>query len=398
MFVLPGCDMRESHRTALNPPYTVELISTEEGIAALENDWNRLTDRAESPNVFMTYDWFRAWTKELRSDDGSGRLQFYVLSIKQNATIVGIAPLVRRIVSRSGLRVRKLEFVTYHSDYNEFVVGNDVRSLSRAVMDFLARSKRDWDLLDLTDLRDQGDTIAAMETAAVSARLPYKLFPEEIGCPYMPIDAPWSETWKRRRLLFARRASERLEKSAAEGYRVRFVDQPHLERKLLQRIIAVEAQKHVGGQLSAPFIGRYPEVFQSLFDALGPRGFIVIVLVEKHGELVAWDFHYRCGSKLWGYLTAYNHAFAHLSPGTVLLCNAIDYGFAHGCDEFDFLRGMDKYKMRWTSSVRRNRRMILWNRRWISRLAALALLRQRARLLSQSSTPSDDVRPANVVP
>ena len=94
--------MHDRNGIALNPSYTVEVISTEAGVAALENDWNRLTDCAENPNVFMTYGWFRTWTKGLISEAGSEHLQPYVLSIKQNQAVVGIAPLVRRMSPASG--------------------------------------------------------------------------------------------------------------------------------------------------------------------------------------------------------------------------------------------------------------------------------------------------------
>ena len=255
--------------------------------------------------------------------------------------------------------MRKLEFADYHSDYNELVIGMEVRSLTGAVMEHLAGLAGEWDLLDLTDLRDEGDRVAAMETAAVSAGLPHRLFFETIGCPYMPMDAPWSETQKKKHLRFARRAFLGLHERAGEGFRLRVVDRPQLEEGLLERMIAVEAQKQVDGRLSKPFIGSYPEVFRSLFDTLGPHGLIAIIVLEKFDRLVAYRFLYVCGTKLWDYQTAYDREYSELSPGTLLISAAIDYGFEHGYDEFNFLRGVDKYKMRWATGIRRNRRMIL---------------------------------------
>ena len=65
VFLLIGHNMDDAREIAPNAPHTVELISTQEGVAGLEDDWNRLSACAESPNVFMTYSWFRAWTKQL---------------------------------------------------------------------------------------------------------------------------------------------------------------------------------------------------------------------------------------------------------------------------------------------------------------------------------------------
>lgn len=357
--------------------YTVEAIVTEKGIGSLEGDWNRLSAESETPNVFMAYGWFRAWLRRLLADEGCERLQPYVLVIRRDESVVGIAPLVLRRVAYFGFVVRKIEFLTLHADYNEVVVGQDVGALTQAAMNFMVGSVHDWDFVDLRELRYDSGRLATMEAAAADAGLPYRLFAESHGCLYMPIDAPWSETRKKKHLRFARRASLKFEERACDGFRTRIIGQPHKERDLLKHIIAVEAKKHVGGVLSGPFIGAYPEVFQSLFDDLGPRGLIAVVIVEKADQLVAWRLLFRCGTKLWDYQTAYDRAFVELSPGTVLICAAIDYGFEQGCDEFDFLRGMDTYKTRWTAQFRRNRRMILWNRRWISRLGALAYFKLR---------------------
>ena len=372
--------------TSAGSPYTVERISSVHAIAELRTDWNRLSDVAPAPNVFTTYEWYQAWIGRLIADSGPGSLEPWLLVVRQGETIAGIAPMVRRVAIRGGIRVRKIEFLTHHADYNELVVGCDVPALTAAVLDTLARSTHEWDLLDLMDLRDDAAQANLLERTAVHAGLYRRAFAEPDGCLYMPIDAPWAEARSRKHLRFARRASLAFEQRAHEGFRARVIDRPHIEADLLQRIIAVEAQKHVAGQLSRPVVGRYREVFQALVDTLGPRGGIAIVVVEKDERLIAWRWLYRCGSKLWDYLTAYDHAFSELSPGTILLCESIDYGFAQGVQEFDFLRGMDMYKQRWTSTFRSNRRMILWSRRWKSRLAAWALLRQHARHAAADKT------------
>lgn len=352
--------------------YSVEAITTEVALDDLEDDWNQLSASSESPNVFMAYSWFRAWLRRLTADEGSERLQPYVLVIRQNENVVGIAPLVRRVVSRLGVRVRKIEFLTFHSDYNEFVVGRDVGVLTQAAVSYLAGATREWNFIDLKELRDDGGRIEAMEGAAAQSGLSYRMLIEPEGCPYIPIDASWDETQEKKRFRFARYAWTRLQRSAEKGFRARVADEMLGESDLLERMISVEAQKQAGGGLSEPFIGKYREVFRKLFDDLGRRGLIAVVVVEKGDQLVAWLILLRCGKKLWDYQTAYDRAFAKLSPGTLLVCAAIAYGYEHGCNEFDFLRGMDEYKQRWTAEFHRNQRMILWNRRWKSRLGAFA--------------------------
>ena len=358
-------------------PFAIESVLTEEGLPALEADWNRLSGNAISPNVFSTFDWYRSWMKSIRQEDQGNCVRPHVLLLKQDRAVAGIAPLVLRQPSRFGFSLRKLEFVTIHADYNDLVLGLNSEFETEAVIEHLARTAGQWEIADLRDLRDTGDTKARLERALVRAGLHYRLLPENDRCLYMPIRCPWSETMKQKHLRFARRAFGRFEEMAQEGFRVRFVENPQLEPGLLERMIAVEAQKHVDGKPSIPVLGQYFEVFQTLFNTLGPSGWITVGLVEHEDRLIAWRLFYRCGNQLWDYLTAYEHTFSHLSPGVVLICSAIDYGFAEGLSEFDFLRGEEAYKLRWTSESRQNHRLLIWNRRWKSRLCASAYSKLR---------------------
>ena len=359
-------------------PFAIESVLTEEGLPALEADWNRLSGNAISPNVFSTFDWFRSWMKSLRQEGQGSHVRPNVLLLKQDRAVAGIAPLVLRQPSRFGFSLRKLEFVTIHADYNDLVLGRNSEFETEAVIEHLARTAGQWEIADLRDLRDTGNTIARLERALVRARLHYRLLPENDRCPYLPIRGPWSETMPQKHLLDTRRAFRRFQEMAKEGFRVRFVEKPQLEPGLLERMIVVEAQKHVDGKLSIPVLGKYFEVFQTLFNTLGPSGWITVGLVEQEDRLVAWRLFYRCGDKLWDYLTAYDHTYANLSPGKVLIGSAIDHGFAKGLRELDFLRGEEAYKLRWTSGFKQNHRLLIWNRRLKSRFSASAYLKLRA--------------------
>ena len=287
-----------------------------------------------------------------------------------------MTPLVRRVSSRGLLRVRKLEFSTIHADYNDAVLGGDFAAQIMAVVDCLAQTADQWDIVDLRDLGDSEDRIACIRNSLAHAGLSYRFLPERERCPYMSVQCSWAEMIKKHSRS-TRRVFRNFTEMTREGLRVRIVEDPQKEPGLLKQLIALEAQKRVRGERSAPFLGIYSELFQSLFDTLGPRGWITVVLLEWKGRLVAWQLLYRCGKKLWGYSTAYDHGFSDLSPGTVLIPAVVDYCYAHGFEEFDLLRGEEPYKMRWATGFHQSYRLLIWNRRWMSRLRANAYLRFR---------------------
>jgi CelD/BcsL family acetyltransferase involved in cellulose biosynthesis len=389
MHVSRSCD---SSRENVGVRYTVDSVSTEEGLSALEADWNRLSETAEHPNVFMTYDWCRTWTRWLGQDHPGSRYLPHVLVLKNDETVVGIAPLARRVASRI-FRIRKLEFSTIHADYNDLVLGDDLEGQTEAVVEYLSLTSSKWDIIDLRHLRDAGNAIARLKGALARAGLPYRIFLEDQRCPYVSIDSPWSMMRKKRRLYFARRAFAGFSEKASEGFTVRVVENPQTEPGLYERLIAIEAQKCIEGKPTQPFLGEYREVFQSLFATSGPLGWIAVVLVESDRRLIAYRLLYRCGNKLWDYQHAYDRDFSDLSPGTVAVCAAIDYGFEHGFDEFDFLIGEESHKLRWTSDLRQTYRLLVWNRHQRSRFWARAYLKLRARALASTRIEYPKARP-----
>ncbi len=370
--------------------YTVESITAEEGVSRLQRDWDRLSLASDFPSVFTTFDWFQAWYRRFAQTEGSGKLRPNILVLTRSEAVTGISPLIRTVASRFGFPVlRRLQFAArqHEWDYNDLVLGGDEAGQTGAVVEFLSRATKEWDLMDLRDLRDAGNAVTHIESALKRAGLPYLLLREEERCPYMPIDGPWSEIISRRssstRHTFHNRQS-RLNKMSSEGLRVRILDNPHKEPGLLAKMVALEAQKHVGGKQSLPFLGAHSEVFASLFDSLGPKGWLCVAVMELDDRLLAWHLLFRCGGKIWGYLTAYDHDFSHLSPGSMLVPAIVDYGFSRGCTEYDFLSGEESYKLRLASGFHQTYRLLIWNRRWMSRLSAFAYLKLRVR--SSAST------------
>ena len=360
-----------------SPLYSIARAATEQGLAALQADWNRLSETAGSPNVFTTFDWFRVWNQPFARQDRSGRRRLEVLALRnKNGAIAGVSPLIHRETSRLGFVVRKVEFLEIPADYNDFVLGDDPAGQSEAIVDFLVQTQEQWDLIDLRSLRETGNVKAQIESALSRTSLLYRILPEA-PCPYLPIDGPWSGMVRRlsrsaRRTL--RNQQYRLDRMSAEGLRIRIIDRPRDEAALLEKLIAVKSQKRVRGELIPPFVARYPEVFHSLFDTLGSRGWIYVALMELGGPPLAWQLGFRCGRILWDFSTAYDHSFARLSPGTMLVPAILDYGFSHGYSEYDFLRGEEAYEMRWSTGSHQTFRLLIWSRRWSSRARAFVYL------------------------
>jgi CelD/BcsL family acetyltransferase involved in cellulose biosynthesis len=353
-----------------------EVITAPEALPDLCAAWNELSETAAAPNVFTTFHWFDAWNRRLTADDRTNRRQLHVIVLKVRGSIVGIAPLIRRTASRFGVAVRKVEFLESPADYHDLVVGPGAAGQCEATLDVLLQNEDQWDIVDLRNLRETDGALSTITAALSKTRFTYRVRPEA-RCLYLPIDTDAGGIVSR--LSYStrgklRQKQHRLERMQNDGLRVRVIENVHQETGLLEKLIALERQKRVRGERIPPFLARYPDVFRSVFDTLGPRGWLYVALMELGDRPLAWRSGFRCGDKLWDFSTAYDTSFSRLSPGTMLVPAMLNYGFSHGYTEYDFLRGEEPYKLTWSTGAHETFRVLIWSRRWIRRARAFVYL------------------------
>jgi len=383
-FRLPTLETNSPH-TTVQTQSTVEALRTDAELAVLADEWNRLGEEAAAPNAFMSYDWFKLWARRHADEGRPGAVRPHVVVLRKEGAVSGIAPLVRRTMQRV-LRVRKLGFATHHSDYNDLLVGRDDGTALRAVAEHLAQTAAEWELMDLRELRDHGSGTAGLEDALRQAGLRYQVLEESGGCPYVAMDSEAAAMIEQLRQTLRRQHR----KAESEGLRIRVIEHPEREPGLVEILAALDKKKQ-GHRSSEIFLANYREVFQHLFDTLGPRGWLYVALLEIGGTPAAFILGFRCGRKMWDYTGSYDRAYARFSPGRLLMPPLLDYCRTNGFDEYDLLRGEEGYKLAWCKSDHRRARVVVWNRRWFSRLMAAVYLRTRVRpsLSEPHNTPND---------
>jgi Protein involved in cellulose biosynthesis (CelD) len=346
---------------------TIQTIASESALRSLESGWNNLSERVVPRNAFATFGWYSAWSRFYSEVESHGRFRPEVLVFRQNGILKGIAPLVRRVSTKFGFRMRRLEFVSIHSDYNQLVIGDEQEALTNALFEYLARTSNNWDAIDLRDLSDDDEGVKPIEQALLEHALPYRTTYEYHPCPYMTLEGGAEAqnallSGQARRVLRNRKT-----RAEREAVRIRLIEHPELESGLLETIIRLEREKHKRSEFPT-FIEPHRSVFRELFDQLGPQNWLCVGLLELGPQAIAYQLSFRCGGRLWDYSKAYDRAHAHLAPGTLLLQAMFDYGFANGYTEYDFLRGQEAYKQVWSSKCHTRSRVLIWNDAVVSNL------------------------------
>ncbi len=365
--------------------YSVEVVSTDQGLLGLRSEWDRLCAAVPNLSPYMTFGWVWTWWQHFghAATFGSGK-HLHVLVIRREGEITGLAPLILRRAFQAGVRLKIIEFLggCPLGDYNDLILAGDAAGQVEAVLAYFADQQQAWDLIQLRDVPPVSNTPQYLEQAIAHQGLLYRTKADE-RCPYLPIKTDWNGYLRTRsaetRYAFRKKARQ-FAGLAGEGLCMRVIDRPRGDPGLLGEMVALEKRKQVRGAKTLYILSESRAFFESLLQAVGPVGGAYVAVMEKKDKLVAYELGFRCGGKLWLYSKAYDAAYARYSPGNLLMAAVFDYGFSQGCLEYDFLGGEDPYKARLTKDFRQNMRFEIWNPRTWSRVAAFLYFRVKPRV------------------
>ena len=117
----------------------------------------------------------------------------------------------------------------------------------------------------------------------------------------------------------------------------------------------------------------YPRFIPELCRTAAKLGWLRLGILSLEGRALAAQLWLHCAGRSMIYKLAYDEAFAHLSPGSLLTAalmqNAIDNDHA---TEIDYLSGDEAYKRDWMSHRRERIGIVAFNPRSLYGLAAAA--------------------------
>ena len=351
---------------------TVEVLTDPAAFESLRVDWNCLVDQSPRPTVFLSWEWLYAWW--LHFSEG---LKLHLLVVRDaGGRVVGLGPFC---IERTGglwpVRVlRLLGSTRVASDYLDVLAARGREAeVTAAMLRALLEERGFWDTAELTDLLDESNIIRFLTAQAQDAHCILGLATDEY-CPYLPL-APTLEEYfdslgrsKRSRLKRAKKAIEGI------GCTYRMAETPETLAPALDELFDLHAKRWAvrglpGNLTDAAVRGFHRTVAQKL----GPSGLMRIYTLELRGRALACDYVLQRGNTVYFYQTGFDPdpALEEYHPGYTLMATCLEDSVTRGAREFDFLRGREEYKARWTSEARETRSLTLVPREHGAALARL---------------------------
>jgi CelD/BcsL family acetyltransferase involved in cellulose biosynthesis len=329
-----------------NPPEIAVLEDTKE-FAALEQEWEDLYHDAPLATPFQSWAWLYSWW-EFYGEPYELRL---ITVRNESGVLVGIVPLMLK--RRWGLG--RLLFVgTGITDYLDMLArGGWEGYVSEAAREALWRMGS-WHVAELHELRPVAAAWGVFdEWAGPRTRI------HQTNCPVIDVK-PWDEllmSFKRKLRYDIRRNVRRADE---DGVRCELVGPADAE-KAARDLMRLHREGWEGRGISAESLTRR---FAAHLEAAGRRmtardlgGISEYWRDEKVTVSVFWVF----GRDFIGFymLGASHEALRRYQVSSLFIRDGINVALERNVASLDLLRGEEPYKLRWTSKVVRNYRLIL---------------------------------------
>jgi hypothetical protein len=327
---------------------TIEMVDDLRQFEAMQGEWNELVESMTHPEVFYMWEWNFHYFRHYRVGDAL----MIVVVRDSSRTIVGIAPLCRKTVRRLGCAVRVVQtLVVDLADYRNFLIrgGAHRGRIVSEILDFLHRRRHAWDVLELVQLCSRDAT--TMHLASVAQAQPQWNVRVNVATPVAV------RRYRAERLAEdvarLRRARNRLATLEKRGFRVR------IGCNDFDAHWPVFCDLHRKAWPSSPFhqvAGR--RLYDDLRASAGLKGRLEFSVLEFEGRPVAMHFGFVDESKLYFYMPVMDPDFRQERVGAVLLYAMVQH-YGKSVAVFDFMRGLEPYKLWYTDDLDINLRIVI---------------------------------------
>ena len=329
----------------------IERISVQQFVE-IASEWESMNENNKNGNLFLSWHWNYTWWKTFNKNRS-----IYILTFRNNQELVGILPMYRQKKRHwTGMRFTVLSFMgteNTSSEHLSFLYRSGFeRAVVREFINFLERNKDQWDIVQIRDFAD--DTVIVGMLQAESKNRGFTLlFDRTEICPYLTLpqsnDIFYANLSSNMRYNIRRRKRQ-LKKL---GFEMHVKDKFDRNNSAFTEMVRLHNARWQMDSLPGNFRSQaiqtfHKELLVSKIEQCKP----LLFFLSNNEMNIAAIYAFQCRDKLLYYQGGYDPAYSKYSPGLTLTALVIEYAISKGLKEYDFLRGDEEYKWKWTNDYR----------------------------------------------
>jgi hypothetical protein len=335
----------------------IRIIKTKEAFFLLQDEWKHLLSLMEEPCIFLTWEWMYTWWNDYCSGNSSCEL-FIITFYNERGELIGILPTyLKKCWGLWNISNWQLQFLgggfesPDHLDIISEVSHRE--SFLRATLSYLKKLEPPIDFIAFHDLRGSSPTIDLLLKITKEYHILSKKYIASV-CPYLKLPDHYekylSTLSSKFRFNLKRYTKIVLEKDKAQFVEVK--EKEELNEKI-DKLFSLHDMRWQNKKMESGFShDKIKEFHMHLSHALLDRSYLRFFYLGVQSEIIACLYCFEYHHKLYYYQSGFDPDWSKKSVGTVLIGKIIEKSIAEGKEEFDFLRGDEEYKTRWTRDAR----------------------------------------------
>jgi CelD/BcsL family acetyltransferase involved in cellulose biosynthesis len=370
--------------------FTVSLCDNEAAFRDLQDEWNHLLDHAARKNAFLRHEFMLAWW-EIHGRRLRGAAPFILIARDRERRLVGLLPFYRGKSGAPLIGVRELRFLgSVHEapEYLDVIVADNAQTpqIVKALLNGLENLRAKYDLLRLTDMAEDALLLVFLPNWATACGGEFRQMPWMI-CPHIKISGDF-ESYLQSVSSNHRANFRRRQRKLNETCKVtmEIATTPAQVEKDFDTLFALHQKRWAQREGTSAFNNETSRLFhRRVAKTMAENGVTRIFSLKCDDKTVAALYCFLYDHRLMYYQAGFDIDYESQSVGLVLMGMLLQHCYEQGYSEFDFLRGEEEYKFRWTKTTRAtvageiamNARMKIY----LNGLQALRHLKKRVRVL-----------------
>ena len=334
----------------------------------LKEKWNELLSFNSYKNICLTYEWAYAWWKVF-----GDQYKLMIITVQENQMWYALAPfMIQKLSSFLPNSAQNLLFIgTGLSDYHDILLKQGFEKTAiESILKYLINVYKSWGIVRLRHFPENSKTplivINTVKNGIDQTKIDL-VFKETVKCPYLLLNSNWELYYKNVSRNLRSDMTKRLNRMK-RNFDVKFEKiEPKTEEdyhRYLDEFIKINLkrwkQKNERNIFSFEKSDHQKYYYQLTKDFTRQRSILFYVLKLNH-KIVAYIYCFKYNNVIYPWNTAFDPEYFRFSVGKILHRLAIEDAFKSGYKEFDFMRGDEDYKLKWTNKTRINSEIILLN-------------------------------------
>lgn len=307
----------------------------------IKDEWLALEKDGHIPTIFQTYDWLKIWWDHY----GDTSKKLLLLVALEGDKLLGIAPLFTdALVLRKKFKIfNTIRLVgSRENTYSGFIVDkNYFPKVYEALFRYISEQYPSH-IFYSTDL-PEADFLELRPSLHIFRKV---LERRDFPCPIINFSQTWEDYWS---------GLSKTTKKNLKWYKNKLLRDGHLIIELNTNYSSADADdlfrlhyQRWKMEPSKSVLARLEAFERDIMRMLADKGWLKMFFLTYNGRRIAGMFMYDYEGKRYFHKGGYDLTYKDLSPGTVLIFEAIKNAFETGMRSFDFLSGDEPYKSHFT--------------------------------------------------